>query len=231
MRKISKEEMQELEEVTIEEFGVSEDVLMEEAGSHIAEFIREHFSSDIKIAIICGKGNNGGDGFVAARELLSWGFNIEVYTPFQDDEINDLALKKFETVRKVDEDAEMFDFPTANVYVDALIGYGLEGAPEGKVNDSISKIEEWSAETVSVDVPTGVDSGTGQAYDSHVSPEYTVTLGLPKKGLREENSGKIFLADIGIPIEATDEIDVDTRKLFLEKSILELDNSNSKLRR
>lgn len=222
MRKVSKEEMQELEEVTIEEFGVSEDVLMEEAGSHIAEFIREQFSSDIKIAIICGKGNNGGDGFVAARELLSWGFNIEVYTPFQDSEINDLALKKFETVRKVDEDAEMFDFPTANVYVDALMGYGLEGAPEGKVKNSINKIEEWSAETVSVDVPTGVDSDTGQAYDPHISPEYTVTLGLPKEGLREENSGKIFLADIGIPIEATDEIDVDTRNLFLEKSILEL---------
>ncbi len=222
MRKVSKEEMQELEEVTIEEFGVSEDVLMEEAGSHIAEFIIEQFSSDIKIAIICGKGNNGGDGFVAARELLSWGFNIEVYTPFQDSEINDLALKKFETVRKVDEDAEMFDFPTANVYVDALMGYGLEGAPEGKVKNSINKIEEWSAETVSVDVPTGVDSDTGQAYDPHISPEYTVTLGLPKEGLREENSGKIFLADIGIPIEATDEIDVDTRNLFLEKSILEL---------
>lgn len=226
MRKVSKQEMQKLEKITVEEFGISEDVLMEEAGSHLADFIRREFSSDIKIAIICGKGNNGGDGFVAARELLSWGFNVEVYTPFEDDELSDLALKKFETVRKVNEDAEMFDFPTANVYVDALIGYGLEGAPRGKVKDAVEKIEEWSAETISVDVPTGVDSDTGQGYDPHISPEYTVTLGLPKEGLREGNSGKVFLADIGIPVDATKELDVDTQNLFIGKSLIELENLN-----
>jgi len=226
MRKVTKEEMKKLEEITVNDYGVSEDVLMEEAGSHVAELIRREFSSDIKIAIICGKGNNGGDGFVAARELLSWGYNVEIYTPFEDDEISDLSLKKLETVRKIDEDAEMFDFPTANAYVDALIGYGLEGPPRGKVKECVEKIEEWSADTISIDIPTGVDADTGEPYEPHIDPEYTVTLGLPKKGLREENSGKIYLVDIGIPIGASKKVGIDTENLFLEKSVLEFEEYN-----
>lgn len=216
--------MRDLDRLTVEEYGVSEEVLMENAGLHVADLVRQEFSREVKIAVICGRGNNGGDGFVAARRLLGWGYNIEVYTPFEDEELGDLALKKLETVRKVDSDAEMRDFPTANIYIDALVGYGLDGEPRGNVADAVEKLEEWSAETISVDVPTGVDVDTGEGYTPHVSPKYTVTFGLPKKGLREGNAGKIYVADIGIPVDATEEIGVNTRNLFTGESMIELES-------
>lgn len=223
MESVSREKMKEVEIYTVEEFGISEEVLMEQAGFHVAEIIRQEFSRDVKIGVICGKGNNGGDGFVTARRLLSWGYNIEVYTPFRDEELGDLALKKLENIRKIEKDCVMMDFPTANVYVDALIGYGLEGAPEGKVDEAVRKIEEWSAETVSVDVPTGVDADTGEGYTPHVSPEYTVTLGLAKKGLRRENAGKLYLIDVGIPHKALEEQGLEMDTLFDQKSVIELE--------
>lgn len=196
---------------------------MEQAGFQVADLMRQEFSKEVKIAVICGRGSNGGDGFVAARRLMSWGYNIEVYTPFQDQELSQLTLKKFENVKSIGEDVVMPDFPTANVYIDALIGYGLDGAPRGDVAEAVEKLDEWSAETISVDVPTGVDVDTGEGYSPHVSPEYTVTFGLPKKGVREGNSGRVFLADVGIPVKAVKNSGVKPVSVFEERSMVELD--------
>lgn len=224
MEKVSVSKIQEIEKDLQETYGISREVLMEQAGFHVAEVVREEFSSDVKIGVICGKGMNGGDGFVAARRLLSWGYNIEVYTPFGDEELSELALKKLENVRKIEEDCVMMDFPTANVYLDAVLGYGLEGPPEGEVEDAVRKLEKWSAETISVDVPTGVNPDTGEGYNPHVSPEYTVTLGLPKKGLRRENAGKVYLADVGIPHKALESKGLEMDPLFDEESVIDLES-------
>ena len=223
MESVSREKMKEVENFTVNEYGISEELLMEQAGFQVAEVVRQQFSENLKIGVVCGKGSNGGDGFVAARRLISWGYNIEVYTPFEDEELSETALKKLENIRRIDPDVEMIDFPTANAYVDALLGYGIDGAPRGEVAEAVGKLEEWSADTVSVDIPTGVDPDTGEGFDPHVNPEFTVMLGLPKKGLSRENSGKLYLADVGIPVSAVREKNVEAPG-FRGESLIDLES-------
>lgn len=222
MRKVSKSEMAELDEKVTEKYGISAEALMENAGYQVADFLRQEFSEDVKIAFICGQGNNGGDGFAAARRLVNWGYTVQVFTPYEKDVLSDLGLKQLQRLEKIDEDIIQEDFPTANIYVDALLGYGIEGRLRDPVDNMVRRMNKWSAEIVSIDVSTGVEVDSGEVPSTSAYTDYTVTLGLPKKGLNYQNSGKILLADVGIPPQATEEIGVDSEKLFYNSSRIEL---------
>ena len=211
--------MREIDRKAVEEFGLSTDVLMEFAGFQVADFVRNEFSENIKIAVICGPGHNGGDGLVAARRLNSWGFNVLVHVV--GDEISELSGDKLEAAGKNGVEISKNDFPTANIYVDALVGYNLDSPPREPVKSAVEKINKWSAETVSIDVPTGVDVDTGERLDPHVEADYTISLGMPKKKLYPRNSGDIYLADIGIPLKAVEAAGVDPGEYFREKSFIE----------
>ena len=163
--------MSELESIMIERFNVSEEALMEFAGEKLANFIVEEFSRSLKIAFIIGKGGNGGDGAVAARRLYDKGYDVQVYTPYEEDE--------------------------------------LSGELRNPVKEACKKINDWSSETVSVDVPTGLNVETQVLDENSVSPDYTVGLGAVKNGMTSTNSGEIYLADIGIMIEAFDQLDLE----------------------
>lgn len=217
--------MRELDRTVIENYDLTAEVLMENAGYQVADFLRSEFSTDVKIAFVCGQGNNGGDGFTAARRLASWGYQVQVYTPFEKNELSDLALRKLEAVEKIEDIRVESDFPTANIYVDALIGYGLEGAPRGPADGAVRKIRDWGAEIVSIDVPTGIDADTGEVHKPAVKPNYTISLGLPKKGLDDRgDAGKILLADIGIPPQAMEEVGVEKTRFFENSSLVELED-------
>jgi hydroxyethylthiazole kinase-like uncharacterized protein yjeF len=220
MEKISIEQMRDIDRVLPKEYGISEESLMEHAGFQVADFIREEFSRNLEFAFICGRGNNGGDGFVAARRLMSWGFDVQVYTPF--DSFSGLPGEKKQALEKIDESVFKREFPSANVYIDALLGYGLEGAPHGDVAEAVEKLNKWNAEAVCIDVPTGVDADSGQKLSPHVEADYTVTLGLPKSGLRPENSGEIHVVDIGIPESVLKDLGVDVENYFYDSSRIEI---------
>lgn len=220
MDRVSADGMEELERVMIDDFNVSEDALMELAGLRIAEFIRERFSRNIKIAFICGRGGNGGDGFVAARILKSYGFNVQAFTPFDRSELSSVALSKLEAFERLGEMS--VDFPSANVYVDALLGYGMNGGLRGPVREACISIRDWSVETVSVDVPTGLDVSNLSIDENAVRPDYTLTFGVLKQGMTGSNSGEIFLADIGFPSEAYKEMGVEGYGFFRDCSIVSL---------
>ena len=92
MEKVSREKMREIDRRAVEECGLSPGVLMELAGFQVADFIRDEFSENIKIAVICGPGHNGGDGLVTARRLSTWGFNVEAHVVGE--ELADLTERK-----------------------------------------------------------------------------------------------------------------------------------------
>lgn len=215
MDRVSREEMAEIDRLVPEKYGIDTGRLMENAGHQVAEFLRR-FRGE-KIVFYAGKGNNGGDALVAARRLALWNFDIEVVAPFE------LENRPGEEKRILESTGvKIHDEPVeADVAVDGLIGYNLEGEPRKPFPALIEAINS-SSTVVSIDVPTGVDANTGEKFDAHVEPDCTVTLAMPKKGLEKENSGEIWVADISVPPEIYEKFGVKPPE-FSEKSLLKLD--------
>lgn len=182
--------------------GVTIDVLMENAGRAVAEEASRHLpSAPARVAIIAGTGNNGGDGTCAAHYLGQWGFSPEVWIVRPASEIRSVAARRcFEraerrvpTRARPPTPAELADFP---LVLDALLGTGQSGRPEGAYGESVDAISASGAPVLSVDLPTGL--GTERA----VHPRWTVALTALKSGMTPTSCGEIVVRDIGIPEEA-----------------------------
>jgi hydroxyethylthiazole kinase-like uncharacterized protein yjeF len=168
--------------------------LMERAGQSVAKYVLSISKPDWKVAVVCGKGNNGGDGFVAARHIAR-SLHTEVY--LAESEISsDIARYNFEAVRNLVRQIQSFEPKRCDVIVDAMLGVGLQGRPHDPYPKLIKALNESKRMVVSVDVPSGWPSGV------QVRPDVTVTLHAPKVGMTKPNSGKIVVEDIGIPPEA-----------------------------
>ncbi|WP_414837259.1 NAD(P)H-hydrate epimerase [Candidatus Nanosalina sp. VS9-1] len=222
MEKASRGQLEELDRILPEDYGISVGALMEAAGYQVADFLRQEFSSGVKIAVICGRGYNGADGLVAARRLFSWGFEVEVFTPFDEEELSDTVVEKLEALKALDQSVVARDFPSASIYVDALIGYGMKGDLREPVESAAEKINDWSAETISIDVPTGLDIEAGTLDRNCVRPDYTVTFGALKASMTHQNSGEIYVADIGIPPQALDKVGLDSPDFFTQVSLVDI---------
>ena len=177
----------EIDRLAQERFGISVDWLMEAAGWQVARFCRG------RTAVVCGVGNNAGDGLAAARHLHRWGRLVSVSCV---DALAKIAVDVSDELR----------LEGAEVVVDALFGTGLSRAPEGKFAAWIEAINNSRSRVIAIDVPSGLDADTGVAYAPVVRAHTTVTLGLAKPGLLEGDgprvAGEIWLADIGVPFEA-----------------------------
>lgn len=197
-------------------FGISRLQLMENAGSRVADQIASRFKpTKTRIAIFCGLGGNGGDGLVAARHLLSQGFRIEVVlagkpTDITSEEtrINLNALQSLAGSINIHEaiDSSLIPDVKADVIVDALLGTGLKGTPRPPVTQLISKINAMKAFKVAVDVPSGINSDTGEAFGEAVKADVTITFHKPKIGLEKAGKyvGELVVALIGLPEEFED---------------------------
>ena len=209
---ITSREMHALE-VNSEYFGVSRLQLMENAGQRVAAEIASRFKADkTRIAIFCGLGGNGGDGFVAARHLTCLGFKVEVILAGRSESILDeearknwLALQSLKDLFTLHEvyDSSLIPKIEGEVVVDALLGIGLKGAPRPPVMQLVSKINEMKAFRVSVDVPTGINSDSGDALGEAVKADLTITFHKAKAGLSKakEYTGELVVRDIGVPPE------------------------------
>lgn len=184
---------------------------MENAGRNIADQIAERFKpSKTKVAIFCGLGGNGGDGFVAARHLLSRGFQVEMLLAGRPTDISDReacanwnalhALKEHLTIHEV-YDSSLVPDVKADIVVDSLLGIGLKGTPRPPVRQLVEKINNMKAFCIAVDVPTGIDSDTGEAFEEAVKANLTITFHKAKLGLEKAKkfTGEIIVADIGLP--------------------------------
>jgi len=176
--------------------GVRTITLMEKAGKVVADHVLDSYPPNSRVAVICGRGNNGGDGFVAARHLLR-NMRADVFLVESESAITtDLSRSNFNLVRGVSRPARFMDVKQYDVVVDAMLGVGLRGRPREPYASVIRSLNRTKKPKVSVDVPSGWPS------DLAIRPSTTVTFHAPKTGMTRKNSGKIVVADIGIPPDA-----------------------------
>jgi hydroxyethylthiazole kinase-like uncharacterized protein yjeF len=199
-------------EMNSEYFGVPRLLLMENAGHCVAWLIESKFELGKSVAIFCGLGGNGGDGFVIARHLLLKGFKVTVILAGRSREITDKAAFENwnalqylgETIRVIEvADSSLVPDVKADVVVDALLGTGAKGQLRPPILQLVSKINSMQATKIAVDVPTGVDADTGETLGEAVKANMTVTFYKSKKGLAKAKKyvGELVVKDIGLPTQ------------------------------
>lgn len=226
-------EMRRLDEKTIKECGIPGVVLMENAGRGAAVLTREYFGdlTGRGLAVVCGRGNNGGDGFVMARIFHGWGASVRVFLLSNKEKVGGDAKVNMDVVANMgleiveianDSDLERLTFSESDIIVDAILGTGLSSEVRGLYRDVIIKINDSERPVVSVDVPSGVDSDAGAICGVAVKADLTVTFGLPKIGLLtppgEDMAGRLEVVDIGIPPHILEEADPG-KELLIEESM------------
>jgi NAD(P)H-hydrate epimerase len=221
MKTVSVAEMVHIDEQTIEEDCVPGAFLMDWAGEQLSIEIRKVYDymsvKPEKIIIFAGKGNNGGDAFVAAKYLAEWGMSSEVYLTSPSSSIQGDAYFYLSEISQSDcikispyvKDVETFSFfrtarPNSMIVVDALLGTGVVGEPRDKVKDAIELINKLGETNyvVSVDLPSGLNGDTGESAGITVKADLTVSMAYPKKGFVEKSAieyiGRLEVVDIGI---------------------------------
>ncbi|MBI2659329.1 NAD(P)H-hydrate epimerase [Candidatus Woesearchaeota archaeon] len=175
-------------------------VLMENAGKSVYQTIKQRFDlKDKKILAVCYHGNNGGDGFVAARHLSD---DAETDILFIGDE-SKLKKEALANFRKIEHNEKIqfvddgIDFGQYDIIIDAVLGTGLQGSLSREISAVIDGINNSKAYKVSVDIPTGMDPDTGLVIDKSVNADLVVTFHDIKKGL-ESMQEKTVVADIGL---------------------------------
>jgi NAD(P)H-hydrate epimerase len=217
-RSVTRAEVRELDRRAIEEYGIPGVVLMENAGRAVAEeAVKMLPTRDTKrVAILCGKGNNGGDGFVAARHLHNRGVEVRVYLLCKVEEVASspdaythlkivqkmgLPIKEVPTEGKTEE--VLSGLKGFDLLIDALLGTGLTGEVREPYKILIQGLNASGVPILSVDIPSGLDCDGGHVLGAAVRATRTVTFILPKvgffKGQGPAHVGELVVADIGIP--------------------------------
>jgi NAD(P)H-hydrate epimerase len=198
---VTADQMREIDRIAIDETGPNLLQMMENAGRNLATLTIDLLGTDwreAKIVVLAGTGGNGGGGICAARHLANHGANVTVI--LADPALGDVPRWQqaiyANTSGAIAADPERLQ---PELIIDALIGYGLRSAPRGRFAELIRWTNGSGAQTVALDVPSGIDATTGEAPGEVVQAAATLTLALPKTGLLPERAGALYLADIGIP--------------------------------
>jgi hydroxyethylthiazole kinase-like uncharacterized protein yjeF len=223
---LSSRQVAEVDRLAQERFGISVEWLMEAAGWQVARFCRS------RTAVICGVGNNAGDGLAAARHLHRWG-RLSAVSCVDPQRLRGAAALERDALTMLGVDvSDELRLHGADVVVDALFGTGLSRAPEGRFAAWIEAINRSGSQVVAIDVPSGLDADTGVAYAPCVRANTTVTLGLAKPGLLKGDgpalTGDIWVADIGVPFEAYAAVGVAVpRDLFAKSDTFQLKDTEA----
>lgn len=202
-----------IDERASSEYGVPASVLMERAGLAVFDAVRQLLPDGGKIVVFCGKGNNGGDGFVVARVARDNGFHVDCLVAAEEGQLRPEAAEQMRTAKANGVDPIFANdarwhrkieiLGCRDLIVDALLGTGAKNDVVGIIKDSIQAINRSGVPVVSVDVPSGILCDTGEELGESVWAMRTVTFGLPKpylfEGIGLEHSGFWTVADIGYP--------------------------------
>jgi NAD(P)H-hydrate epimerase len=207
--------MQRLDRLAEEKYGIPSLILMENAGRSAAEAVARLIRGRKKrVVCICGRGNNGGDGFVACRHLRDKGVRVEVFMMAgskaltDDARLNrDILERSGCPVRRIATAADIRSLRRSlkrcACIVDAIFGIGFSGAPRPPYDEAIAAVNASGRPVVSLDVPSGLDALTGRAQGACIRARTTVTFGYPKTGLARNDgpfyAGRILIADISLP--------------------------------
>lgn len=234
---VTVEQMKEVDRLMIEEIGVSIRMMMENASRSIAACTRELLRSEVKdkhVVVLCGKGNNGGDGLGAARHLINYGAHVNiVLTCFPEELVAD-AKAQYDVLTRTHANVYEFHlgneqslinlFKKADIIIDSLLGYNLKGNPREPIATTIQLANESKKPILAVDVPTGLDADTGKPKNPTIVSQNTITLALPKKGLIQPHAkkyvGNMFVADLSVPKEVYKRLGIDVPILFEKNTVI-----------
>ncbi|UCF31808.1 MAG: NAD(P)H-hydrate dehydratase [bacterium] len=225
MRIVTPRQMQEIDQRAIRTIGIPSLVLMENAGAAVVDIIERRVSRErLNISVMCGTGNNGGDGMVVGRHLSERGHEVMVYltaprAQYRGDAGTQLRILSrmgipvtvLSTARSLERARRRFE--ESDVAVDALFGTGLEREVAGLFAEAVAVINACPGLVAAVDIPSGINGQSGLPMGASVTADVTVTLAFPKPGLLlfpgADHAGEVVVADIGIPGAASDGVPPD----------------------
>ena len=232
LRIVTAAEMYKMDTYTIEKVGIREDALMESAGQAVARLMLDQLSPSQTIMVLAGAGNNGGDGFVIARILKSYGYRVDLWIIPPPEKIKgtakhalDVYLRSGYHVQYFTENEEEFfkRLSSYDVIIDCLLGIGVKGDLRPPYNAIIQEVNGLqSAQVISVDVPSGAAADGGKVIDA-IKADATITIQNPKVGAftypAASYYGAVSVADIGIPPLVIDEC-TERKELWTEQHVL-----------
>ncbi len=218
---VTANEMAEIDRYTIDSIGIPGMVLMENAGVCVVQEIKRLLDSvkDKNVLVLCGKGNNGGDGFVVSRHLRNMGTQVTTIVFGRKDKIKGDAKTNLDIYEKVGGEVlwettpeHIGNLASIDLIVDALLGTGVQGPLKSPLDEIVHLINRAHCPVVAIDLPTGMHADTGQIYGECVNATVTVTMAHPKMGLLfypgKKHAGDVVVADIGIPHHIVCEKDI-----------------------
>lgn len=233
---LTTDQMREVDRAMIEDYEILLIQMMENAGRNLAQLSRRRFLNGNplgrSVIVLAGPGGNGGGGLVCARRLHNWGAKVEVLVTSQPAQFTPIPHHQLDILKKMDISigvaSEPVDLPPADLIIDAIIGYSLHGAPTGLAAALIHAANAHGAPILALDVPSGVDTTSGSAFEPAIHATATLTLALPKEGMRVEAAkarvGELYLGDISVPKElyASPALNIDLGSIFAEDDIIRL---------
>lgn len=233
---VTADQMREVDRAMVEDYGISLLQMMENAGRGLAHLARGQFLDGDprgrRVLVLAGTGGNGGDGLVCARRLHMWGADVRIWLTSEASDLAEVPGHQLAILERLGVQVQVahgtVKLPPADLIVDALIGYSLRGAPRDSAAVLVSVANRHPAPTLALDVPSGLDATTGIAHDPAIQAVATMTLALPKEGLRALKArdlvGELYVADIGVPhvLYNAPPLGLEVRPLFAEAEILRL---------
>lgn len=233
---LTTDQMREVDRAMIEDYHIELLQMMENAGRNLAHLARDRFfngnPAGKAVVVMAGTGGNGGGALVCARRLHNYGAKVVVYVTASDDEFTPIPAHQIDILRRMGVPVALADAlatqDTPDLVIDGVIGYSLKGAPRGTAADLIKWANHASAPILALDAPSGVDTTTGTVFDPAINATATMTLALPKEGLRvpgvDAQVGELYLADISVPPElyAEPALGLTVGSLFAEADIIRL---------
>jgi len=217
---VSEAQMREVDRLMIDDFHINLLQMMENAGRNLAELSLRAFAP-AGVLVLAGRGGNGGGGLVAARHLTNRG--VPVAVALSHDEANMAPVPRHQLDILARMDVTLLDQPErADLVIDALIGYSLRGNPSGRTADLINWANQQGRPVLSLDVPSGLDVTTGTPSKPCVSAAATMTIALPKLGLRHVQVGDLYVADISVPAALYRQLDLDVPVLFRDDTLVKI---------
>jgi NAD(P)H-hydrate epimerase len=232
---LSTDQMIEVDRAMMEDYGIDLVRMMENAGRDLAHLARDRFiGGDPRghdIIVLAGTGGNGGGALVAARRLHNYGATVTVFATKPDDAFAQIPREQLTVLRRMGVTINPADAvesaDPADLVLDGVVGYSLSGAPRGAARMLILWASQQPSPVLSLDSPSGIDMTTGTVFDPAVRATATMTLALPKEGLRapgvRAHVGELYLADISVPRELYKKfLGIEVGPIFAESEILQI---------
>jgi NAD(P)H-hydrate epimerase len=225
---LTTEQMVVVDRLMIEEYGIELIQMMENAGRNLADLTGHLLGASLpgqSVCVLCGRGNNGGGGMVAARHLHNRGADVHI-TRLSGD-LKALPARQWRILENMGlRNDPFYDLSDADIIIDALIGYGLNGDPRPEVVVWIEKANAAGKPILVLDAPSGLDTTSGTPSKPTVRADATMTLALPKVGLMSESVkpfvGELYLADISVPPELYRKMGLEVQNIFKENTIIRI---------